>query len=83
MNDHPDHLNVARAEALFVSSLSAWAEPTAADVAVAIREAVRAYGGIQSCAGEVAAAYGDHPECAVSRMRWARRIVGELYSSPC
>ncbi|WP_230860111.1 hypothetical protein [Actinoplanes aureus] len=74
-----DRLNAARAEALFVSSLSAWADPTEADVEAAIREALLAYGGFHACAAEMAAAYGDHPETAAGRMRWARRVVGNLY----
>jgi hypothetical protein len=31
--------------------------------------------GIQGCAARVAQAYGDHPETAVLRMRWARATV--------
>jgi hypothetical protein len=76
-----DQLTVARAEALFASGLSAWAGLTRSEVYAAIRDAVRTYGGVRGCAGEVAAAYGEYPETAVSRMRWARQLVQENYSS--
>ena len=74
-----DVLTVARAEALFTSSLSAYSTPDAAEVAVAICHAVRTHGGIRGCAGEVAAAYGDRPETAAPRMRWARQTVEAVY----
>ncbi|MCW6010013.1 hypothetical protein K1W54_36540 [Micromonospora sp. CPCC 205371] len=74
-----DPLTAARAEALFTSHLSTSSRPTAADVADAIRAAVRAHGGTRGCAADVAAAYGDHPEIAAPRMRWARGVVDEIY----
>jgi hypothetical protein len=77
-----DLLAAARAEALFASSVSAWAEPTDAEVAAASRHAVRTHGGTRGCAGTVAAAYGDCPETALPRMRWARRIVQRVYPRP-
>src|SRR6266496_2883478 len=80
--DHPvDMLTVARAEALFASDLSAASEPTAAEVADAIRRAIHLHGGTRGCAAELAAAYGDRPETAVPRMRWARRVVARVYGS--
>jgi hypothetical protein len=72
-------LCAARAEALFASSLSAGSQPTAAQATEAIRTTVRAHGGTRGCAAEVAAAYGDHPELAVRRMRWALTSVEALY----
>jgi len=36
--------------------------------------AVAAYGG-SGCAARVAQAFGEHPEAAVTRMRWARTMV--------
>ena len=74
-----DHLMSARADALFVSHLSAQHSPTRIEVETAIRQAVRAHGGIRGCAGEVAAAYGGHPETAAPRMRWARAVVDDLF----
>jgi hypothetical protein len=73
-------LTAARAEALFVSDVSAQAQPTRDQVTQAIRYALRRSGGVRGCAAEVAAAYGDHPETAAPRMRWARTVVESLYA---
>jgi len=70
---------VARAEALFVSDLSIQCHPSEAAVAAAIRHAVGAHGGVRGCAAEVGAAYGDYPETAAARMRWARQVIEEIY----
>jgi hypothetical protein len=72
-------LTATRAEALFTSELSAYHPVTPAQVADAIRYAVRMHG-IRGCAAEVAAAYGERPETAVPRMRWARRVVESIYA---
>ena len=74
-----DRLVVARAEALFASDLSIRCHTSKAAVAVAISNAVRAYGGVRGCAGEVGATYGDRPETAAARMRWARHVVETIY----
>ena len=74
-----DHLMSARADALFVSHLSAEHSPTRTEAETAIGEAVRAHGGTRGCAGEVAAAYGGYPETAAPRMRWARAVVDNLF----
>jgi hypothetical protein len=66
------------AEALFTSDLSAFTHHTQASVQAAIRRAIRAHGGIRGCAGEVAAAYGEHPETAAPRMRWARAVAEDI-----
>ena len=65
----------AQADALFTSDLSAFTHHTQASAEAAIRRALRAHGGIRGCAGEVAAAYGEHPETAAPRMRWARAVA--------
>ncbi len=49
-------------------------QPTVAQVHGAIAAALAAFG-IRGCAARVAQAYGDHPETAVQRMRWARSAV--------
>jgi hypothetical protein len=79
MTTPTDLLTAARAEALFTSDLSAGSAHTHDQVTVAIRRAVRIHGGTRGCAGEVAAAYGDRPETAAPRMRWARHLVETLY----
>jgi hypothetical protein len=77
---HPtDLLTAARAEALFTSDLSAHAQPSATEIAAAIRHAVRRHGGSRGCAANVAQAYGERPENAAPRMRWARQLVSAAY----
>jgi len=72
-------LTAARAEALFTSQLDTGSKPTHDVAEEAIRIAVRAHGGVRGCAGDVAAEFGDYPEVAVPRMRWAREVVERLY----
>ena len=60
-----------RADALFASDLQRSDEPSAAQVDQAIAAAVRALGA-RGCAARVAQEYGEHPETAAVRMRWAR-----------
>jgi hypothetical protein len=67
-------ISTARADALFASALQRSDEPSADQVDQAIASAVAAFG-IQGCAARVAQAYGEHPETAVLRMRWARAAV--------
>ncbi|WP_205650669.1 hypothetical protein [Actinoplanes solisilvae] len=69
----------ARAAALFVSDLPAGSRPSVALVETAIAAAVRTRGGTRGCVAELAAAYGDYPETAVVRMRWARSVVLSVY----
>jgi hypothetical protein len=72
--------SVVWADALFASVLQRSDNPSAGQVRKAIAAAVRAYGGL-GCAQRVAQEFGDHPEAAVSRMRWARAVAGELSAS--
>jgi hypothetical protein len=65
----------ALADALFTSDLSARCEHTPIEVATAIRHAIGTHAGTGGCAAEVAAEYGEHPETAARRMRWARAVV--------
>jgi hypothetical protein len=60
-----------RAEALFVSLLQPSDVPTATQIAEAIAASLRNHGGVDGCAAAVAAEYGEHPDVAVARMRWA------------
>lgn len=78
----PGQLVEARAAALFASDLSAHGEHTEVEVAAAIRAAIDTHNGLRGCAGEVAAAYGEYPETAARRMRWARAVVEDMYGSP-
>ena len=69
------------ADALFVSVLQGSDKPDAGQVRTAIAAAVHAYGG-GGCAQRVAQEFGDHPETAVARMRWARVVAGEAFAAP-
>lgn len=68
----------ARAGALFASALQRSDEPTAGQVRQAVCAAIGAFGE-QGCAARVAQAYGEHPETAVTRMRWARTAVAGAF----
>jgi hypothetical protein len=74
-------LLAVRAEALFTSNLSARHEHTQIEIAAAIMHAIGTHRGIRGCAGEVAAAFGEHPETATRRMRWARSVVEGIDTS--
>jgi hypothetical protein len=72
-------ISTARADALFTSALQRSDQPSAAQVHQAVASAVAAFG-IRGCAARVAQAYGEHPETAVLRMRWARTAVAAAFS---
>ena len=76
---HPS-TRAAWADALFVSALQRSDNPSAGQVRKAIAAAVRAHGG-RGCAQRVAQEFGDHPETAVARMRWACAAIGEVFGS--
>jgi hypothetical protein len=61
-------------DALFVSALQCSQAPTTDQIRRAMDDAVRAFGH-SGCAGRVAQEFGDHPETAVTRMRWARETL--------
>jgi anti-sigma regulatory factor (Ser/Thr protein kinase) len=67
-------LDAALARALFVSSLQRSDEPNAGQVGHAVAQAIGRFGHL-GCAQQVAQAFGEHPETAVLRMRWARAAV--------
>jgi hypothetical protein len=64
-----------RAQALFASHLQPSDRPTPAQVADAIINSLRGYGGIAGCVATMATEYGDHPEAAAARMRWALALA--------
>lgn len=70
-------LTDARCAALFASALQQSDVLTAQAVADAIGSTVRQLG-LAGCAGRVAQEFGDHPEIACARMRWARQVIGQL-----
>lgn len=73
---HP--IVVARAEALFTSPVPTGVPLTRTQLHEVVAAAVRARGGVRQCAAEMAAAYGERPEAAASRMRWALRVAGTV-----
>ena len=68
-------------DAVFASGLQRCDEPSAAQVRQAVGAAIWAFG-CSGCAGRVAQEFGDHPETAVTRMRWARAVAGEAFADP-
>ncbi len=76
MRSATHHLSIstARADALFASALQRSDQPSAAQIHQAVAAAVRKFG-TRGCAAQVAQAFGEHPETAVPRMRWARAAV--------
>ena len=69
------------AEALFVSDL----QPSECPSCGAVEEAVTAMilrHGSDGCAAGVAAEFGDHPDAAVSRMRWVRQALRDTMPAP-
>jgi hypothetical protein len=82
MNTTTDPITAARAAALFVSTLSVFDEPTPDEVGRAIAYALLTRGGSRGCAADMAAEYGEHPELAAPRMRWARALVERVYARP-
>ena len=76
------HLSISavRADALFVSALQRSEEPSIQQVRHAVIATVRAFGS-RGCAERVAQEFGDHPETAAARMRWARRAATQAFTS--
>ena len=67
-------ISAVRADANSASALQPSAEPSVMQIRQAIAEAIGRYGG-HGCSAHVAQAYGDHPDTAATRMRWARTAV--------
>jgi hypothetical protein len=65
----------ARCQALFASALQPSDTPDAGMIAAAISSAVRRFGP-HGCTALMAQEFGDHPDAAARRMRWARRARG-------
>lgn len=74
------NINAVRSEALFVSALQRSDEPGFGQIQEAVTRAVRELGS-RGCAARVAQEFGDHPETAVARMRWARQLVEAAYGA--
>jgi hypothetical protein len=70
------------ADAVFASLLQRCEHPSAGEVRRAATAAVGAFGPC-GCAARVAQEFGDHPEVAVTRMRWAREVAAEAFGDRC
>ena len=76
---HHPSISAVRADALFVSALQRCEHPSAGQVRQAVAAAIHTYGQC-GCAERMAQEFGDHPETAVTRMRWARELISEAFS---
>ena len=74
--------DVALADALFASMLQRSDHPDFGQVRQAIAATAAAYGS-SGCAARVAQAFGEHPETAVTRMRWARALAARAVPVTC
>ena len=68
------NVNDARCEALFASRLQRSDTPTPEALAEVICRTVRQFG-IAGCRSRMAQEFGDHPDVASERMRWASRVA--------
>ena len=75
---HHYGISAVRADALFVSALQRGDHPSGKEVRQAVAAAVEAFGQ-RGCAERVAQEFGDHPETAVTRMRWAHQAAGKAF----
>ena len=64
----------ARSGAVFASTLQPSGTPAAGMIASAISRAVQRLG-TRGCAEKMAQEFGDHPDAAAGRMRWARQLA--------
>lgn len=67
-----------RAEALFASSLQPADHPGCDKAENAIREMLETLD-VADCAAVMAAEFGEHPETATDRMRWALSLVRAIW----
>ena len=72
-------IDARQADAIFASWLQRGDKPSAGQVRQAVAAAIRAFG-YSGCTERVAQQFGDHPETAVLRMRWARAVAREAFA---
>ncbi len=68
----------AAAEALFASPIQSSDKPSTVQLEKAINRVLSSLGGVGGCAAVVAFEFGEHPETASPRMRWAIAVVNTL-----
>jgi len=74
-------VSAARCDALFASLLQPSQQPGARQVRQAVAAAARRFGE-RGCVARVAQEFGEHPEAAVARMRWARQAIAQAFAPP-
>jgi hypothetical protein len=67
-----------RTEALFVSDLQRSQHPSDELVRAVVTDMIGRLGE-RGCAALVAQEFGEHPDCALGRMQWARRAVRDAF----
>jgi hypothetical protein len=65
-------------EALFVSDLQRSQQPSAESIRATVNAVVERLGAT-GCAALVAQEFGEHPDCALGRMQWARLAVRNAF----
>ncbi|GIH97885.1 hypothetical protein ACFFMN_40345 [Planobispora siamensis] len=68
-----------RAEALALAPVSATALLDRETADTAILQVIDQHGGEAGCVAAFAQEFGEHPELACERMRWASSVVDSLY----
>ena len=74
---YPCSIQTLDTDALFASALQRSDDLSVGKIRQAIAAALDG-SGAAGCAGRVAQEFGDHPETAAGRMRWARATVAAL-----
>ncbi|GGQ60471.1 hypothetical protein [Couchioplanes azureus] len=69
-----------RAYAVFTSDLATGSRVGRREVNAVVRTELRRHKGVCGCLASVAYAYGDHPEVAAPRMRWARELAETTFA---
>ena len=69
------------AEAIFASTLQPSQPVAPAEAWAAVTEAITRYGA-RGCVDILAREFGDHPETAAPRMRFARELAATLTAAP-
>ena len=70
-----------RAEALFASPLQPSGSPSPDQVRRAVVMTLQRLG-VRGCAAQAAGEFGEHPDTAVARMRWALATINLVYPAP-
>jgi hypothetical protein len=80
-HEPPGTRGAARAEALFLSALQPSGSPAPDQIRRAVTTTLQRLG-VCGCTAQVAGEFGDHPDTAAARMRWALAAIGTAYPAP-